>query len=430
MANPNEIWELIDSIMADGELSETEIFDLANWLEDNPECRKELPGRVLASPVKRMVAGGKVTTMDMRRIGKLLVDVQKRRSKELISAEKNLSAGSVSEALQGFNPLIPALPSIPISADVPSAKDSQITFEVDLSWPKCNCQTGDGTSNLPKGHLNRCCEHVLAVYAMIRPAKGWPGWLESYLGSSWRPAREAEWFIIPGPPPILFSISPSEWCDVYAPKRTVYDRFGFSRLDERWSYGEMPKDARLIEEALLGFIRPWEQTPQGKVNMKRMLEKKAAKQAAKAAAAQAEQLAQIAFLTEAGFSCGNLSPEEIGFLHVRVLRPVDYAIRQTFQKVEEIIETELRPLRFAILAWDYCPNLPRYGPQATWEVLNAGAVDPGRPLSTGELCAITNLAAQVLPPNVFLALSSNGVKRHKTEVDTRIHSSLPVGASP
>ena len=361
MANLNEIWELIDSIMADGELSEVEVLDLANWLEHNPECKKEWPGKVLASPVKAMAAGGKVTTMDLRRIGKLLVEVQKRRSKELISDEMNLSARSVSDALQGFNPLIPALPSIPISADVPSAKNSQITLEVDLSWPKCSCQTEDGTSNLPKGHLNRCCEHVLAVYAMIRPAKGWPGWLESYLGSSWRPAREAEWIVLPGPPAILFSISWNEWCDVYAPKRTVYDRFGFSRLDERWSYGEKPKDANRIEQALLGFIRPWEQTPQGKANLKRMWEKKAAKQAATEAAEAAELLEEIAFLTKAGFSCQNLDRSEVGLLYSRVLRPVNTAIKQSFKKIAEIINTDLRPLQFGILAWDQCVNLPAYG---------------------------------------------------------------------
>ena len=30
VANPKELWELIDSVMADGELSEAEVLDLAS----------------------------------------------------------------------------------------------------------------------------------------------------------------------------------------------------------------------------------------------------------------------------------------------------------------------------------------------------------------------------------------------------------------
>ena len=181
---------------------------------------------------------------------------------------------------------------------------------------------------------------------------------------------------------------------------------------------------KLVEITLLRFIRSWEQTAQGQENLKRMLEKKAAKQAAKEAELEAEYLEQIAFLTKAGFHCGDLNREEIGLLYLRVLRPVEYAIRQTFQKVEEIIKNELRPLQFAILAWDYCPHLPRYGPNATWNILMASEVDPHRSLTPEERCSVTDLGAQVLPAEVFLQLCSNGVKRHKDEVDERVRSSL------
>jgi hypothetical protein len=91
----------------------------------------------------------------------------------------------------------------------------------------------------------------------------------------------------------------------------------------------------------------------------------------------------------------------------RANTPFDYALRQAFKNVYGTLQKEeLRQLQMAIVHWDYCPKLPRYGPHSTWDDLDAGEVAPRRPLTTEEKTDIINIAFQHLPPESFLSLKS------------------------
>src|ERR1035441_2901263 len=88
---------------------------------------------------------------------------------------------------------------------------------------------------------------------------------------------------------------------------------------------------------------------------------------------------QSDFLTRLGFSCDGLAIRDVMLLITRILRPIDYALKQTFRNVRTVLPKEhLRLLQCAIAHWDYCPRLPRFGPHATWDELVASGNDPHR----------------------------------------------------
>jgi DNA polymerase-3 subunit epsilon len=133
------------------------------------------------------------------------------------------------------------------------------------------------------------------------------------------------------------------------------------------------------------------------------------------------------FLEELGFTAEDLSEfESPGHLIGRILRPIDYALARTFKNRFEILEENMRSLQIALAHWDYCPHLPRYGPHAMWKDLNAGPNDPHRDLMKAEKMAVLDLAAQVLPAEVFLLLKSNGLQYYKIPLDERIRNAAKV----
>jgi hypothetical protein len=134
---------------------------------------------------------------------------------------------------------------------------------------------------------------------------------------------------------------------------------------------------------------------------------------------------QVEFLQKLGYSADGLTKGEASTLLDRILRPVDYALRQTFKQVYEKIDKEhLRVIQVTMVGWDYCSQLPRFGPQSTWADLEAGGVDPHRALTKEEKIAVTEIAFRLLPPEVFLALKSNGIQKYKTGLDDKINARI------
>ena len=123
------------------------------------------------------------------------------------------------------------------------------------------------------------------------------------------------------------------------------------------------------------------------------------------------------FLFKLGFSQEGLTKGDASYLLDRILRPVDYALRKTFRNIDLLEKEHLRALQVAIVHWEYYPQLPRYGPHATWNDLEASGNDPNRPLTKEERMAITDIAFKVLPPQTFRGLESNGLKKYKGQLD-------------
>jgi hypothetical protein len=129
---------------------------------------------------------------------------------------------------------------------------------------------------------------------------------------------------------------------------------------------------------------------------------------------------QIQFLRQLGFNSEGLDLGEARALIDRALRPVNYALSQTFKKVNETLSKEdLRGLQVALAKSELCRHLPRYGPHSTLADLEASGDDPHRRLTKEERMAVTEIAFQVLPSRVFDSLESKGVGRYKAQLGER-----------
>ena len=128
------------------------------------------------------------------------------------------------------------------------------------------------------------------------------------------------------------------------------------------------------------------------------------------------------FLRELQFSEDDYREAGARLFLNRVLRPVEYAISAAFRNWPTLSTCDLKSLQSALVHWGYCPQLPRYGPHASWDVLNQGTIDPHRPLTKEERMAITDVAFQALSLEAFLSLESNGVKKHKDKLDLLLKS--------
>ena len=127
----------------------------------------------------------------------------------------------------------------------------------------------------------------------------------------------------------------------------------------------------------------------------------------------------ILFLSELGFSRRELESNEALSLE-RVLRPINFALTSSFKGLSVLSSEELRALQIAIANSPYYSSLPRYGPAATWKEMEASGLDPHRRLTKEERVFVTDTAFKTLPKKTFLALESNGVKKHKKELDAAL----------
>lgn len=141
---------------------------------------------------------------------------------------------------------------------------------------------------------------------------------------------------------------------------------------------------------------------------------------------------QIEFLQKLGFQGEGLDKGEASVLLDRILRPINYALSQTFKHVTETLPKEdLCVLQVALARSELRRRLPRYGPHETLAELEANGEEPHRRLTREERMAVTDIAFQVLPPFVFGCLESNGVKKYKVQLENRrsLGDSPPVHSS-
>lgn len=115
-----------------------------------------------------------------------------------------------------------------------------------------------------------------------------------------------------------------------------------------------------------------------------------------------------------------VDPDSVAPILLTPILQIEYALSKTFKNIHMIEKEHRRAIQVVMAHWEYCPHLPRYGLRATWNDLNASDSDPHRPLTKEERVAVTDLAFQLLPQEVFLSLESHGIKKYKDELDERI----------
>lgn len=78
-----ELVRLCESILEDGEISNVELYELAEWLDEHREACFHWPGDHLVKPLQEIWSDGKVTKTELRKIARLLVRICKEWAKNL-----------------------------------------------------------------------------------------------------------------------------------------------------------------------------------------------------------------------------------------------------------------------------------------------------------------------------------------------------------
>jgi hypothetical protein len=253
-----ELLTLCEAILDDNEVSVEEIRSLGEWLSEHEPARRSWPGEVLASPVQQFLLDGRVNKTELKKISALLRRVQKEGAARWEQKVHQDAVASATRAVRELDLSTPQLPSVRVTLQVVSQSERGVVYDVDLTGPSCNCPDWrTNRSALPRGDLTRCCKHTFDAFSRIRPKVGWPGWLDAFLEQGWRAHPQTRWRVLEiAGQQVLASTAPLEWANVFAPSAEGYQRFGFSVVERRWSYGVEPDGAIQIANAILSETGP------------------------------------------------------------------------------------------------------------------------------------------------------------------------------
>jgi hypothetical protein len=176
--DPTELIALCDSILDFGEVTESEAYNLADWLNKHNEACLHWPGEDLVRPLQEIWADGRVTRTELRRLTGLLRSIYKEWTKIQSDESMKRARQQVEELAASMPPPEPKLPPIDLTVRIKSHSQRDVRYDVDLSGPSCTCPDWRGwRADLPIGHLTRCCKHTFDAYSQIIPRGLWRGWI-------------------------------------------------------------------------------------------------------------------------------------------------------------------------------------------------------------------------------------------------------------
>lgn len=249
--------------MLDGEVSPDELYDLAEYLNNDSKACNNWPGNQLVGPLQEIWADGVIDNEEIALMAKLLEDIQSEWSRKLVppkleSAKKGFSmmstfvGGLISKGKEIYDDHVnddeARINGPDIQLTIPS-HTSMAEYQVDLKTITCNCPDWKSKrNNFPVGHLTRFCKHVFTGYFHVEIEQAPPA-IIAFLNNAHPPHPEKEWILKPvsdGGELVLISNAPQSWSDVYAFGKKGWGRFGYNIDEERWSYGHSPMQSDKI----------------------------------------------------------------------------------------------------------------------------------------------------------------------------------------
>ena len=235
------------TLTLDGFLTADEVWALAKFFNDNPECTRAWPGDVLAPMLSSAFDDDAINEEEMTMLAETISAIES----EWLTQNPGLAE---SEEYAGPYTTQPALiPLIDARVEVPSSREDS-SFVVALKEPACTCPDWQNRRIFPEHSPGRCCKHI--AYAFARTGKVFEPWFQAMIDDCFAYNRgtqaSGDWLLvqIPEHKPTVVSAGPSSWCNVFAPTPDGYQTFAFHPEQRRWSYGEAPKHAGAIEKAI------------------------------------------------------------------------------------------------------------------------------------------------------------------------------------
>lgn len=256
--NPNTIAmiEFLRHLTSDGLLTSDEVWDLADFLNNNPAHRKVWPGNILFPLLVSCYEDQLLSSGELAFMAAQISQIERQWSDrlQLLSAHQRAIAWKRIFGPPESDPVISvsvsngelSLPRVSQVLQVESSRGGD-HYDVDLSAHSCTCPDWlDKRQEYPVGHLNRLCKHIAAGFAHTKAANGW---LLALVNECMRrnrgvyPANEWAIFQVGSKrKDVLIGCGDTEWVNVY------YDgeRYGYNLNEDRWAYGDQPPYAKQI----------------------------------------------------------------------------------------------------------------------------------------------------------------------------------------
>lgn len=254
-----ETIDLIRQITSDGKLEHSEVWDLADHLNNNRLARQRWPGSRLWPIIQEVYADNVVTADEMRMLGEEITDVEEICSD--ITGEANDDRPEFDLTEVRVSPI--EAPVVPKTVYIHRRDDSKRLYAANLRDHSCTCEDWREIHEvIPEHGFGRLCQHLVdalhevyddpkvdtndwadpvtnLIYILHRfrhPADPLMHWQFLEWKDKDETNREA-----------YVAFGSTEWATVFANKgKDIYERYGFSLLKQRWSYGSHPPGDDLL----------------------------------------------------------------------------------------------------------------------------------------------------------------------------------------
>lgn len=256
--------QYLRALTYNGELTSGEIWDLGNWLNQQPEkIQTSWPAKPLITALQAAFADNELTPAEMEDLAHTIVAIEQLWIESNHSTVEGAAADEILAQTASFEEGRPAAPAIPITAVIPNAGSSD-TFTVDLQHHTCTCPewTG-GRAEYPEGDFRRCCAHLIQAFrGLNHESLPRDPLFAAFVDDHGRRNKGTEpdtiWHVIViNGSRVLYGASPaSEWVKVFASDGETCKRFGYNRRKQRWAFGERPQDVSWQIASLFSQTQP------------------------------------------------------------------------------------------------------------------------------------------------------------------------------
>jgi hypothetical protein len=260
--------QYLRALTCNGELSSDEVWELANWLNQQPDkIVKSWPAKPLIGALQIAYADRKLTETELEELGNTILAIEELwletfpETRDDPSADARLANAPMVEETK------PEAPSIPITAEMPADGRSD-TFTVDLQHHTCTCpEWEENRAAFPEGDYRRCCVHLTRAYHSL-VEQGQDGLRRdplfvAFVEEQARRNKGADvdivWHaVVVNGTRVLYGAAPtSEWVNVFAPDTDgEVKRFAYNRKKKRWSYGDRPRQIAWQIETIFSQSQP------------------------------------------------------------------------------------------------------------------------------------------------------------------------------
>lgn len=252
-ANPQDATiALIAKITEDGVLDTEEVYELAEFLNENEDACQVWPGDILHGALLSAFDDGKLSDEEMETLGKMLLQIEQ----EVQESDEH------TVWIEAPKPETPSYDMAELKA--PSIKGKVVKgknaagekYVANLETLSCTCEDWKAKrETLPSDSPGRLCSCLVAE--LNKEKESLPevnavfSWLLGERTQRGKGTHPVEFWnlIVMDEGTALVTFGSSKWAHVLVPiEEAVYERFGFNFSDRRWAYNRKPFGFQPVKE--------------------------------------------------------------------------------------------------------------------------------------------------------------------------------------